>query len=140
MSIAGSNGGFACASAAAGSAAATTNTTPSALRPWKLAISISLCAPTSRYAVSDGVRPGYRCGSLRWRHVERPLHDRGDRAIVGVFRRLELEPGGILERELVEPVAEPVEQAACLDLAVVVDRQHDDDLAADAEVARLGGI
>ena len=72
-------------------------------------------------------------GLLREGHIERPDDHRADRFVVGVLRWLELDLLRPLERQLVETVAELVEQHGRLDLAGLVDDQSDPDHALNAE-------
>src|SRR5688572_18828991 len=132
MSIAWSNGGgSACARATDGaSTPAITTTAPAA---------IALIVDESRARRVWADSPGYptdHSGSLGEGEGERPHHHRRHRAIVGVARRVELERRGAGERQLVEAVAELVEQTALRDLARGVDQEPDLDLALDA--LRLG--
>src|SRR5207244_10488382 len=55
-------------------------------------------------------------------------------------RRIERDLARASERELVEPVAEPVEQHRGGDLAGLVDRELHADVALDAELLRFRGV
>src|SRR5262249_55452590 len=79
------------------------------------------------HALGRSDRPNRAVG-LGELHREGPGDDRGDRPVVGVARGVELERPRALDCDLVEAMAEVVEQRGGLDVSLVVDDQPDPDL------------